>query len=68
MRPKRKSKKKNEAVTDNDPQNRKSEIWVYVIIALFALFGLVVGYFMYQEFAGLELREDGHYYKIENEE
>lgn len=63
-----KSKKvKNIVHTETGQKDKRAEIITILVIVLFALLGLIFGYVMYQEFSGLELQEDGHYYKIENE-
>lgn len=50
-----------------DPRDKRAEIITYAVIILLALLGIISGYMMSQEFEGMELQENGHFKKIENE-
>ena len=64
---KKKKTRKKPVKPDTKKKDKRVETITILAIILFALLGLALGYFMFHEFAGYELQEDGHYEKIEKE-
>ena len=66
MKRKRKKRKKEQpSVTDR--RDKRAERIVYTFLILLMIIGVIMGYKMSQEFAGMELQENGHFKKIELE-
>jgi len=63
----RKKKKPQKKERGKEPKNKWAEIITYAVIIFLALLGIISGYMMSQEFEGMELQENGHFKKIENE-
>ena len=64
-RKRKKRKKEQPSVTDK--RDKRAERIVYAFLILLMIIGLVMGYKMSQEFAGMELQKNGHFKKIEKE-
>jgi len=63
----RKKKKPQKKERGKAPRDKWAEIIIYGVIILLALLGVISGYMMSKEFEGMELQENGHFKKIENE-